>query len=74
MKKIGYILMIVGIIFFVISGLDLISIILSIIEKIFSFNLNVTFFGSFVFRIMIAMIGGLLLLIGGLILNKFEKE
>lgn len=74
MKKIGYILMIVGIILFVVSGLDLISIILSIIEKIFSLNLNVTFFGSFVFRIMIAMIGGLLLLIGGLILNKFEKE
>lgn len=74
MKKIGYILMIVGIILFVVSGLDLISIILSIIEKIFSLNLNVTFFGSFVFRVMIAMIGGLLLLIGGLILNKYEKE
>lgn len=50
MSKLGLFLMSIEILLFVITGADIISIVISIIEKIFSVNLNSQFFSSIVFR------------------------
>lgn len=70
MSKLGLFLMSIGILLFVITGADLISIVISIIEKIFSVNLNSQFFSSLMFRGCLVIIGGVILLIGGILYKK----
>lgn len=73
MKKIGYGSMVAGILLFVISSMDLISILLMIAETLFSLHLHASFFGSFIFRAALLLAGALLLLIGALLLKHVEK-
>ena len=74
MKKVAYFLMILGLCLFSIATADIIGIIMSMIETLFSINLNASYFDSFVFRSTLLVFGGISLLIGGLMLNKYNKE
>lgn len=74
MNKLGLLLMTIGILLFVITGADVISIVISIIEKVFSINLNSQFFSSIVFRGCLIIIGGALLLIGGILYKRNDNE
>lgn len=74
MNKLGLFLMSIGILLFVITGADIISIVISVIEKIFSVNLHSQFFSTIVFRGCLTIIGGALLLIGGILYKKNDNE
>lgn len=64
----------IGVLIFVITGADIISIVISVIEKIFSVNLNSQFFSSILFRGCLIILGGALLLIGGVMYKKNDNE
>lgn len=74
MNKLALFLMSTGVLLFVITGADIISIVISVIEKIFSVNLKSQFFSSILFRGYLIIIGGALLLIGGCIYKKNDNE
>lgn len=74
MNKLALFLMSIGVLIFVITGADIISIVISVIEKIFSMNLNSQFFSSILFRGCLIILGGALLLIGGVMYKKNDNE
>lgn len=74
MNKLALFLMSIGVLIFVITGADIISIVISVIEKIFSVNLNSQFFSSILFRGCLIILGGALLLIGGVMYKKNDNE
>lgn len=74
MNKLALFLMSIGVLIFVITGADIISIVISVIEKIFSVNLNSQFFSSILFRGCLIILGGALLLIGGIMYKKNDNE
>lgn len=73
MAKLGMVLMLIGILIFAVAGADIVSILLMIVEKIFSMNLNSSYFSSISFRIILLLVGGGVLLLGGLF-NKNSKK
>lgn len=67
------ILMGLGLIIMSIASFDGISIIASILNKLFALELPDVYFNSFMFRTIIVIIGGLFFITGGLIYKKFSK-
>lgn len=67
------ILMGLGLIIMSIASFDGISIIASILNKLFALELPDIYFNSFMFRTIIVIIGGLFFITGGLIYKKFSK-
>ena len=57
-----------------ISYLDILSIAASILNKILKINLPDVWMDSFMPRVCIALVGGLLLLTGGLLYKKSDKQ
>lgn len=70
MKKLGYLFMITGILLFIVSQADIISIVISFMERLFMIELHAAFFATFIFRCSLLGIGGIFLLIGGVMLKK----
>lgn len=63
-NKAGLVFLCIGVLLFVFAGADIISIIVSVIEKLWSINLYAAFLSSFVFRVFLLLIGGISMLIG----------
>lgn len=74
MNKFGLFLMSIGILLFIITGADVISIVVFLMEKILSADLNSQFFSSFIFRGGLIIIGGILLLIGGILYKENSDD
>lgn len=72
-EKICLILMGLGLIIMSIASLDVISIIASILNKLFALKLPDVYFNSFIFRTIIVFVGGLFFIIGGFIYKKSSK-
>lgn len=64
-NKTGLVFLCIGVLLLVLAGADIISIIASVIEKLWNINLYAAFLSSFVFRAFVALLGGILMLIGG---------
>lgn len=63
-NKAGLVFLCIGVLLFVLAGADIISIIASVIEKLWNINLYAAFLSSFVFRVFLLLIGGISMLIG----------
>lgn len=74
MNKLGLFLMSIGILLFIITGADVISIVVSLMEKILSADLNSQFLSSFIFRGGLIIIGGISLLIGGILYKENSND
>lgn len=73
-ETIAAVLIIIGLIIMSISALDIISIVSSILNILFNLKLPDVLFSSFVFRIAIVLIGGLITITGILMYRKNDDD
>lgn len=66
----GALLIVIGLIIMTISVLDIISVIASVLNTFLNLKLPDVLFNSFVFRIFVVLIGGLITIAGAFIYRK----
>lgn len=66
----GAVLIVIGLIIMTISVLDIISVIASVLNTFLNLKLPDVLFNSFVFRISVVLIGGLITIAGAFIYRK----
>lgn len=73
-KTKGEAFIVIGLIIMAISVLDIISIISSVLNIFFNLKLPDVLFNSFIFRVSIVLIGGLITITGALIYRKNNDD